>query len=392
MNSEMREHKGPPRATVIIPAYNASSSIEECLASVLQQTERNIEVIVVDDGSTDDTMAKLEAIAQHDSRVVALSQQNGGGGAARNRALAEAQGDYLFFLDADDLFRPTMVEAMCAALDDAHADVAICAAETYNLNTGIVENAEWIFRTDFIPPSQPFSWKDMPGRIFNSFGNVPWNKAFRRSFIEENGLRFQELRRTNDCLFVCSALIKADAITTSSEVLATYRVGGANNCQATNDTSSLDFFEAFKALKALLEDFGAYSDIQQSFVNHALDAVMYNLHSLKTFDGFSTVYEQLGNIENTFGFLQHNDDYYYDQEQWHDYVALREQPQSEWLFNLGRHRHNDIMSLKDDRDLLQQEQQRARQFEQQRAQQALEFKRSHPFVHFASRVARKLWR
>lgn len=337
-----------PRATIIIPAFNAEAHIEDCAASALAQTEQNIEVIVVDDGSTDRTMNLLRTTAEKDSRLRILSQPNGGGGSARNRAMAEARGEYLFFLDADDSFSPLMVQHMTAALDKQQADMAICRGTTFNDATGIIEDAEWIYREAFIPAEQPFSWRDMPERIFNTFANVPWNKAFRRSFIEANGLRFQELRRTNDCLFVCSALVRAERIVTINEALTVYRVGGTNNCQATNDSSSLDFFAAFLALQDFLRVDGVYESTYRSFANHALDAVMYNLHSLKSYTGFASVYDHLPAMEDAFNFLENDDSFYYDQEQWLDYKALRTLPQAEWLFNLGRHRHNDIMRMKNE--------------------------------------------
>lgn len=336
------------RASIIIPAFNASAHVLESVGSALRQTESNIEVICVDDGSTDNTAALLDQIADADTRVKVLRQANGGGGKARNNALGIARGEYLFFLDADDLFDANMVERMAALLDASEADMAVCRARTLNDVTGIENPANWVFQRGRIPLQQPFNWRDMPNYIFNTFANVPWNKAFRRSFIETHGLRFQELRRTNDCLFVCSALMLARSIVSADEELVTYRVGGSTNCQATNDTSSLDFLAAFTALKAFLQQHDLLDQVERSFTNHALDAVMYNLHTLKSYEAFSGVYDELPSIETEFRFLDHPDGFYYDQEQWLDYKALRTLSQSEWLFNLGRHRHNDIVRLDND--------------------------------------------
>ncbi|MVX61062.1 glycosyltransferase [Enterorhabdus mucosicola] len=342
------ETSSSPRASVIIPAFNASDHILESVTSGLRQTEAHIEIICIDDGSTDNTTELLAHLAATDARVKVLQQKNGGGGRARNNALEIAQGEYLFFLDADDLFDTNMVERMTSALDESKADMAVCRARTLNDITGLENPADWVFRRARIPQQQPFNWRDMPHGIFNTFANVPWNKAFRRSFVESHHLRFQELRRTNDCLFVCSALILAQSIVSVDEELVTYRVGGSTNCQATNDTSSLDFLAAFIALKAFLQQQGLLAQIERSFTNHALDAVMYNLHTLKSYGAFSEVYDKLPAIESEFHFLDHPDDFYYDQEQWFDYKALRSLSQSEWLFNLGRHRHNDIVRLDND--------------------------------------------
>ena len=88
--------------SIIIPAYNASSHINKCLDSILNQTYENFEVIIVDDGSTDDTLKILNKYAQQYSNVYILSQENAGPGAAREKALKYIKGDYVIFSDADD--------------------------------------------------------------------------------------------------------------------------------------------------------------------------------------------------------------------------------------------------------------------------------------------------
>ena len=103
----MASRAADPLVSVIIPAYNAEEFIDEALQSVLRQTHRELEVIVVDDGSTDATRARVRA---HGDRVRYIHQMNAGVGAARNRGLDAATGDYVAFLDADDLWRPEKLE------------------------------------------------------------------------------------------------------------------------------------------------------------------------------------------------------------------------------------------------------------------------------------------
>lgn len=98
------------RVTVIIPAYNAAATVEKTLLSALAQTHRDLEVFVVDDGSTDQTMSIANAIAQSDPRLTILHQSNSGVASARNNALARATGEYTCWLDADDLWHPTKIE------------------------------------------------------------------------------------------------------------------------------------------------------------------------------------------------------------------------------------------------------------------------------------------
>jgi hypothetical protein len=112
--------------SVVIPAYNAAETIAETLRSVLDQSHRAIEVIVVDDGSTDETRAVVAAIAAADTRVVLLTQPNRGPAAARNRAIAHASGTFLAPIDADDIWHPDFLARLIAAVAAPETGFAYC--------------------------------------------------------------------------------------------------------------------------------------------------------------------------------------------------------------------------------------------------------------------------
>ncbi len=104
----------PPRVTVVVPAFNVADFVEQSVRSALDQTFADLEVIVVDDGSTDGTRAVVEAI--RDPRLRILRRRNGGSAAARNSGLSEARGEYVAFLDGDDYWQPRMLERHLALL------------------------------------------------------------------------------------------------------------------------------------------------------------------------------------------------------------------------------------------------------------------------------------
>lgn len=115
--------------SVVIPAYNAAATIEATIASVLAQTEPSFELIVVDDGSADATPALVEDLAARDERVTLIRQPNAGTAGARNTGIAHARGDYVSFLDNDDLWMPNYLDRMRAALDaEPGAGFAYCDA------------------------------------------------------------------------------------------------------------------------------------------------------------------------------------------------------------------------------------------------------------------------
>lgn len=124
----------PARFTVVIPAFNAVRTIGSSIRSVLQQTEQDFEVVVVDDGSTDDTSEYARSFAT-DPRVRVISQPNKGPSAARNTALAAARGSYVSMLDADDLWLPKYLEVMGGALD-ANQDAPFAYTDAWVLDDG----------------------------------------------------------------------------------------------------------------------------------------------------------------------------------------------------------------------------------------------------------------
>ena len=120
----------PPLVSVVVPAYNAAWSLDETLASVCAQTYRHIEVLVVDDGSTDTTAEVVAAWTQRDCRVRLIRKPNGGVASARNRGMHEARGVYVAPIDADDLWEPDHLERQVAALEVAGPDAVMAFART----------------------------------------------------------------------------------------------------------------------------------------------------------------------------------------------------------------------------------------------------------------------
>ncbi|MEY8426671.1 glycosyltransferase family 2 protein [Lachnospiraceae bacterium 46-15] len=270
---------GEVKVSVIVPVYNTEAYLEQCLSGILGQTLEEIEVICVDDGSSDGSVEQIKRMGREDGRLHLLTQKNRGGGAARNAGMRQAKGKYLVFLDSDDCFHPEMLEKMYLRCEETDAQICVCKAKCYHEDLGFETPEPAAMREELLPEGGVFNWKDMPEAIFDAFHNWPWNKMFLRSFVEEKGLKFQEIRRTNDLFFTCAALAEAEKIATVREEFVYYRVGLAGSCQTTNGEAPLDFFEAFLALKEYLEAKGIFEQVKRSFVNHALDGCMANLNS-----------------------------------------------------------------------------------------------------------------
>ena len=322
-----------PRVSVIVPVHNSERYLEECLDSILAQTERDIEVICVDDGSTDSSPAILAGFASRDSRLHVITQECRGAGAARNRGLEEARGTYLSFLDADDLFEPEMLEDAANALDEADADIVVFGAWLYDTNLKIRRNAYWTLDRSRLPDRPTFSADDMSDAIFNSFGNYTWNKLFRRAFVEDNSLRFQAISRTNDLLFVCRALVLATRITILDKRYVSYRVSTTTSLQSTNDRDPLSFFVAFCALQDWLMSTNRYPQFEHSFLKHALDAVVSNIDSLHSLKAFENLQHEARNvIEPRFQILEKAKALHFDKTLVEIYSNILTMTPAEYLF------------------------------------------------------------
>lgn len=352
LSSDVRPHwqfgepVSRPRISVIVPVHNAEAHLATCLDSILSQSEKRLEVICVDDGSDDGSLGILQDYAATDKRLTVIHQDCRGAGAARNRGLGYASGAYLTFLDSDDFFEASMLEDAADKMDEVNADIVAFGAWIFDTNLESDRLARWVLKSKNIPQSRPFSWRDMPDTIFNTFGNYTWNKLFRASFVKENHLEFQEISRTNDLLFVCSALVLAERIDVVDRPYVHYRMGSSESLQATNDRDPLSFFCAFKALKDFLVGRGLFSTLEKSFLDHALDGVIANTDSMKSLPGLLSIRAAIPEqIEPAFGFLTKPEDFYENRAQIEQYKSLFSEEPQDYLF--GR-----TLDLKNSRERL----------------------------------------
>lgn len=332
--------------SVIVPVYNTEKYLEQCLNSILGQTLGEIEVICVDDGSTDGSVAMIKRLAAEDERLQLLTQKNAGGGAARNLGMSRAKGKYLMFLDSDDFFHPQLLEKMVQRCEETGAQICTCKARCYHEDLGFETAEPASMREEFLPEGEVFCWRDMPEGIFNTFHNWPWNKMFLHSFVREKKLKFQEIKRTNDMYFACTALMESEKITALKEELVWYRVGISGSCQTTNREAPLDFFYAFLSLKEYLEARGVFEEVKKSFVNHALDGCIANLNSQENSRGQEALYGKLkGELLGRLAIDGQPKEYFYEynQRMYGFYQVMMEGDYTDYL----RHR---ILDLKEERD------------------------------------------
>ena len=164
--------------SIVVPVYNVDRYLPECIDSILSQVYPTLEIILVDDGSTDGCASICDAYAKQDSRIQVIHQSNGGLSNARNTGIAHCSGDYLLFVDSDDLISPYLVERLICVLESTGADLAIC--DPLHMETA-PNSLDGVLDTDFCLMTPHEAIREMWYQT--SFLPSAWGKLFRREGI-----------------------------------------------------------------------------------------------------------------------------------------------------------------------------------------------------------------
>ena len=192
-----------PKISIIIPLYNAEKYIDRCMESVNAQTMKDFEVVLVNDGSTDNSAAICRRYASQDPRVTYIEKENGGAGSARNAGIEAAKGTYLAFPDADDWFEPEMYAELYALAQSGGYDVVFSGVNYYSqtpdggVEYSRTQNIEAVAFTDRATCRKNIMTFFPTTTIFD----VPWNKLYKRSIVTQNNVRFTDIRRCQDAMF-----------------------------------------------------------------------------------------------------------------------------------------------------------------------------------------------
>lgn len=273
--------KNKVRVSVILPVYNEEQYLRQCLDNITGQTLREIEIICVDDGSTDGSLSILREYESKDSCIKVISVENRGAGAARNTGMAEAAGEYLYFPDSDDYCELTLLEEACREAECRNADVTIFKSDRLDQISGEIKPCTFSLYLDKLPEHRPFAISEVNGNFFRFIMGWAWDKLFRRSFVEEEKLFFQEQRTTNDMYFTYMSLLKAKRITTVDKALYTQRINVANSLSMTRDKSWDCFYTALCSMKKEIKEMRLWDKIGPDYTDYALHICLDNLYSTR---------------------------------------------------------------------------------------------------------------
>ncbi len=310
------------KVSVIIPVYNSEKYLRECLDSIINQTLKEIEIICIDDGSTDNSLDILKSYAAKDRRIIILQQRNLGAGAARNAGLKIAKSKYLSFLDADDFFEKNMLKKAYDKCELDKAQICVFRSKEFDNKDKKFLLMTWSIRKRFLPRKIPFSPIDISKHIFQVFNGWAWDKLYDREFIQQNKLRFQEIRTTNDAYFVFTANVLASRITVLNDILAYHRVNTNTSLSVTREKSWDCCYKAITAIKRELIKQSLYDVYKQSYINWALHFCIWNACTLK---GNSKKYllESLQEkYSKEFEFNNYLSEFYYDKNEYAIYQEI----------------------------------------------------------------------
>ncbi len=286
--------------SVIIPVYNVKDYLGECLDSLLNQSLKDIEIICVDDESTDGSFELLKQYHKKDKRIKVYRQKHSNAGNARNIGIKKAHGKYLLFLDSDDFFDKDLCKDVYHYANYYNTDVLLFSAYQYDNETK--KSNEYLYYLDhnFIDFKKVYSSVDLKKRLYHITPPCPWTKAFNRKFILSKKLKFSSLSNSNDLTFVFSALAYANRIAAIDEKLVYYRMNQSNSTQSTKHKNPLNVFIAYKELKNNLEKEDIFDIFYPTYLNFMITGIMFNVNSVKTDEARNNIINYL----NSGGFAE----------------------------------------------------------------------------------------
>lgn len=211
----------PVKVSLIVPVYNVEKYLSDCMNSCISQTLYDIEILCVNDGSTDNSRAILEAFAAKDHRIRIIDKKNGGLSSARNAGMREAYGDIIMFLDSDDRIAPNACERVWRETMEGAADIVIFGSTMFPLNPA---PDNWLRSVLTVRTHRSRGFK--PGVLFHDAGAKPfvWRQAFTRTFLEKTGVMFNEdVRFGEDIVFQMEIFPQAKNFAFISDNLYDYR-------------------------------------------------------------------------------------------------------------------------------------------------------------------------
>jgi glycosyltransferase involved in cell wall biosynthesis len=260
-----------PQISIIIPVYNVEPYLRDCLDSVVNQTMREIQIICINDGSTDNSFAILEEYASRDSRFLIVNKTNAGVASARNVGLAHVTGKYVLFVDSDDTVDIKLCEKVYEKAEQSNADFVLFFHDTPNGHTMTCDTS--------ITYDDKIKWNEKKTIFY--FATV-WGKLWRNDFLKKHDLKFYEqIHYFEDSVFYWKGLLLATIIAVVPEFLYHY-YARENSLMTCRGKRFLEIFDFFTEFKSFLKDNGFYQLLRSSFLRLEIDLIFNSYRDIES--------------------------------------------------------------------------------------------------------------
>lgn len=267
--------------SVIVPVFNAEKTLYTCISSLKEQTFTDLEIILVNDGSTDSSMKVCDELVRKDTRISVYHVENGGPARARNIGLEHASGEYIGFVDADDFVSKHMYQTLFKAAQKDNADIVLCSyCEINGKNKRDIKH-------NF--GEQKYTGAEIKDKLLSQFYcsdivglSSLWNKLYRKSFLDEHALRMDEaLIRAEDYWFNFEALMQARCVSTIEDVLYYYQDNPQSIMHKVRENQFENWVKNRKKLLKYNESLGFELDRQQFYYRFVYNVSVYLLELAK---------------------------------------------------------------------------------------------------------------
>ena len=237
------------KITVVVPVYNVEDYVEGCVDSVLNQTYKDFELILVDDGATDSSGEICDRLAQTDDRIRVIHQQNKGLGGARNTGIKAADTEYLFFLDSDDSIEPDTLKKLMEAALEKQADIVIFGYVSVNEQGEILNEF-----SNELPKNMVMSPEEHP-ELLLAVPNA-WNKLYKRKLFTENNIRYPERLWYEDLHTTPKLMLHAKRVAVIDDKLYLYLIRSGSIMNNPNVKRNAEITDAISSIDSYFEKHG----------------------------------------------------------------------------------------------------------------------------------------
>ena len=269
-----------PKVSIILPVYNVAPYLRQSLDSIIAQTLSDIEIICVDDGSTDESGKILDEYKEKDARIKVIHKKNAGTGAARNDGLRIATGECIGFVDPDDWILPNMYERLYNILQDKELDIVMFTPDVFNDQTQKHEGFLYFQDSNFP--------KFLDDKIFNkddispfSYPMCVWNKLYRKKLFDDNNIDFAEGLDFEDHKVIFKSLFTAKRIYFIREKLYVYRHSRQGSILSDNDTRMFDHIKIYDIVENILKETGNWEKFHLDFLRYKVHNILYYYTMIK---------------------------------------------------------------------------------------------------------------